>query len=227
MHPRRGYETRLNIDLAGLWCRMRYPDAIRDSISRVETEPAKTTCTLLHEMKLPKWDPKRIHAAKLVAEDVLTDDAIAKEVGVCRRTLANWKETEAFRDRVNSIRGEIEKRILSSGIARKGLRVQEYEIRWKRMRKLLNSRASDPTMMRVPGGDTGLLVRRFKQIGVELVEEYHVDTGLLKAMLDLEKQASIEVGDWQERQDLTTGGGQIGGASVVVVELPDNGRNDR
>lgn len=54
----------------------------------------------------------------------------------------------------------------------------------------------------VPGGKTGLLVREIKSIGAgpnsREVEEYKVDTGLLKELREHERQAAIELGQWQE-----------------------------
>ena len=37
------------------------------------------------------WTPARETALQLLVEDRLTDEAIARQVGVCRRTLAYWK----------------------------------------------------------------------------------------------------------------------------------------
>lgn len=42
----------------------------------------------------PRWqerDQKRDRAALLLWEDRLTDEAIARSLGICRRTLAYWK----------------------------------------------------------------------------------------------------------------------------------------
>jgi hypothetical protein len=38
-----------------------------------------------------EWTPARTTALRLLVEDRLTDEAIAREVGGCRRTLGNWK----------------------------------------------------------------------------------------------------------------------------------------
>jgi hypothetical protein len=51
-------------------------------------------------------------------------------------------------------------------------------------------------------------VRTYKAVGGATVEEYAVDTGLLREMRAHEEQAARELGQWVERQtqDLTTGG---------------------
>jgi hypothetical protein len=42
------------------------------------------------------WTPARTTALRLLVEDRLTDEAIAREVGVCRRTLGYWKAHPDF-----------------------------------------------------------------------------------------------------------------------------------
>ena len=49
-----------------------------------------------------------------------------------------------------------------------------------------------------------LLVRTYKQLGqgeaARVVEEHAVDTGLSKSLLDLERQAAQELGQWTKRK---------------------------
>jgi hypothetical protein len=42
------------------------------------------------------WTPARKTALRLLVEDRMTDEAIARQVGVCRRTLAYWKTHPDF-----------------------------------------------------------------------------------------------------------------------------------
>ena len=42
------------------------------------------------------WTPARKTALELLVEDRLTDAAIARQVGVCRRTLGYWKAHPDF-----------------------------------------------------------------------------------------------------------------------------------
>jgi hypothetical protein len=42
------------------------------------------------------WTPQRELALQLLVEDRLTDEAIAQQVGVCRRTLGYWKTHPEF-----------------------------------------------------------------------------------------------------------------------------------
>jgi hypothetical protein len=51
----------------------------------------------------------------------------------------------------------------------------------------------------VPGGKTGLVVKTVKAVGkgedFRLVEQYQLDVGLLKAILEHERRAAEEAGD--------------------------------
>ena len=42
------------------------------------------------------WTPARTTVLQLLVEDRLTDEAIARHVGVCRRTLGSWKTHPDF-----------------------------------------------------------------------------------------------------------------------------------
>jgi hypothetical protein len=57
-----------------------------------------------------------------------------------------------------------------------------------------------------PGASTALLVRRERSVGSgqnqKFVAEYKVDTGLLRELRKLEKQAAIELGQWTEKRDV-------------------------
>jgi hypothetical protein len=87
--------------------------------------------------------------------------------------------------------------------------------RWNRLRQVIAARAADPDHAKAPGGDTGLLVRKLKQIGsgesARTVEEYEVDAALLREAREHEKQAAQELGQWNEE----TPGGKV----VQVVML--------
>jgi hypothetical protein len=148
------------------------------------------------------WTEQKEQAALLVAQDMLSDELIAKDVDVCRRTLATWKTEPEFKARVAAILEEIKAAVVARGIADKQNRVDAYNDRWERMRKVIEGRAVEHAGY-AGGGATGLLVRQLKSIGkgedAREVEEYAVDTALLKEMREHEKQAAIEVGDWTDK----------------------------
>lgn len=79
-------------------------------------------------------------------------------------------------------------------------RLARLEDRSKRLDLVIQERAGD--MAEVPGGKSGLLVRRLKSIGsgesAQVVEEYELDRTLLAEAREHEKQAAMELGQWQE-----------------------------
>lgn len=101
-------------------------------------------------------------------------------------------------------------------------RLDEYEERWRLMRRLRVARAEDEAIRRFPGGDTGLLVPTVKQIGggdtAERVEEAELDTGYLREMRELEKQASQETGQWTEKKEIAGAGG--GPLEILGFDVP-------
>jgi len=144
------------------------------------------------------WTHPREEAAFLVAEDRLTDQAIADKVGVCERTLDKWKARPEFRLRVDEHVAEFKRLVRSRGLAILERRVDQMNDRWKRMQQLILERAESTENGGFAGRTTGLLVVQYKQLGEDIVKEVAVDTGLLKEMRELEKQASQELGQWAE-----------------------------
>jgi hypothetical protein len=164
-----------------------------------------------------EWNEHLERAALLVAQDSLSDEKIADELGISRKTLHNWKTDAAFVERVNQIVAEIQEKIVARGIAEKQNRIDALNRRHKLMEEVIGARAKN--LSSVPGGGkTGLLVRQVKGIGkgeqFQVIEEYAVDTGLLKEMREHEKQAAIEVGQWSEKHELT---GKNGGVIEFTI----------
>ena len=77
-------------------------------------------------------------------------------------------------------------------------------------------------MANVPGGDTGLYRKRVTVSGTgekrKVSIEYIVDTPTLKIMLEHEKQAAIESGQWQSDADTPDDNNR----GRVVIGLPDD-----
>lgn len=146
-----------------------------------------------------QWTRARVKAALLCAEDDLTEEQIATSVGVNRKTLYDWRMNADFQTRVKQHIAELEAAVLKFAIAKKRNRVARQNADWMRLQQIREERAEDPTMRHVPGGETGLVVRQLKMLGVginaEVIEEFVFDAALVKAQSELEKQASGEVGD--------------------------------
>lgn len=181
------------------------------------------------------WTKKRTLAAKLLADDRLTDEQIASEVDVHVQTLWLWKRHPDFQARIQSIVAAYAEAIKGRGIAERQNRVDALNDRWDKLKKVIEARAADTTLAEVPGGDTGLIVHQVKGVGhgdgFQLIDLYQVDTGLLSEARAHEKQAAQELGQWVEKVAPTDPTGQKPqaplGPTVVIYQLPDNGRGDR
>jgi hypothetical protein len=138
-----------------------------------------------------RWSAKATEAALQVALDERTDEQIAAAAGVSRRTLASWKLQPEIAGRVEGHRAEFREVARRRAIARSDRRLAALNERWQALRRVIEERAADPTMRAVPGGTTGLL--RPGPLGT-----FVVDVALLRALLDHEKQAAQELGQWDK-----------------------------
>jgi hypothetical protein len=164
------------------------------------------------------WTEPRLLAAQLLAEGRLTEQEIAAEADVNRKTLWVWQRRPEFAAKVEETRAALAASVLKSGIAARDRRVGAMNRRWEGMQRVIEERAADPDMQRIAGGKTGLLTRDVKVIGggdsARVVDVYEVDTGLLREMREVEKQAAQDLGQWTEKRELT---GKDGEALVVKI----------
>jgi hypothetical protein len=162
------------------------------------------------------WTAPRERAALMVAEDELSDEKIAEACGVKRVTLHRWKQHPEFAERVAEHVQTLEAEMLQFSIAKRRKRIAALDDRWQRMQQVIEARSlemsgvdsyGDPA---IPGGITGLLVHQERAIGngqnQTIIDEYAVDTGLLRELRAHEEQAAKELGQWTEKKDLTSGG---------------------
>jgi len=160
-----------------------------------------------------EWTEQRERAALLLALDELTEVQIANDIGCSRDTIWWWKQHPVFVSRIQETAESIRSRILEEGISVKANRLKELNDRHRRLRQVIAERAAyfathDDTSVRMaPGGQTGLLVRQVKIIGsgrsAKEVEEYVVDTALLREMRSIEEHAARETGQWTDKTELT------------------------
>lgn len=151
-----------------------------------------------------EWNEQLERAANLVAQDTLSDEKIAEQLGIGRTTLHRWKSDALFVSRVKQVVEEIKATIVARGIAERQNRIDAYNSRWLKMQEVINQRAKEYSTVTV-GGNTGLIVKQTKGIGkgddFQVIDEYAVDTGLLREMREIEKQAAIELGEWTEKTE--------------------------
>jgi hypothetical protein len=128
------------------------------------------------------------------------------------RLLAN----ASVRARVEGVKAEISSRSIQVAITSRDQRILWLDDMAKRMRDVVEARAAHADFSTAPGGATGLLVKTYKQIGqgpgAKMVEEFAVDTGLLREMRAHAEQAAKELGQWTEKREESRG---------AVEKLPD------
>lgn len=148
------------------------------------------------------WTDAKHRAAERLAAGKLSDEEIAEELGVGRRTLARWKTVPAFTDRIVEIVRTNAEELRKKGVRERVNRLAELDDVVERIKQVFAARAEDCAS--VPGGATGLLTRQIKLLGrgdnAREVEEYRVDTGTLRELREYLKQAAIEVGEWAEKR---------------------------
>lgn len=190
-------------------------------------------------------------AAVLLADDHQTDEQIAQELGITRRTLAYWKNEPEFISAVEAAKKEIRDRIMSTGIADKANRIASYNERWQKMHQIIDERAIELQGL-CAGSGTGLLVRQVKQVKVleartnvprefdemseddfiptrqtKAVEEFAVDTGLLNEMRQLEIQAAKELGQHVEKSDVNLSLSKLTDAELIERAASAFGGNSK
>src|SRR5260370_38227127 len=100
---------------------------------------------------------KREKAAQLIAQDHLSDEKIAIEVGISRRSLARWKGDRKFIARVERITTAYADSVLRHGLARKTRRLAVLNDLHEKSLQAITDRAGDPERAGVAGGKTGLI----------------------------------------------------------------------
>lgn len=148
---------------------------------------------------------KREKAIQLLAEDYLSDEQIAAEVGIARRTLARWKANPEFARRVGQVTTAYAEGVLKHGLARKTRRLAVLNELHEKMLQVIAERATNSELADVPGGKTGLVTKTIKGIGkgddFRVVEVYQVDIGTVGKICDVQKQAAEELGQWIKRSE--------------------------
>ncbi len=157
-----------------------------------------------------------------MAQDELTNDQIAARIGVTRQTLQVWKKRPEFGARVRELLKAMAEAVKGRGIAERENRVAALNQRWEKLHEVMAARSKE--IREVPSGDTGLLIRDLKLVKAYMVvdgdgesgerrdeeelvpgrrmvqvAEYPIDLGLLKELRDLERQAAMEMGQWEEK----------------------------
>ena len=147
-------------------------------------------------------------AAKLVAQGRLSDTKIASKVGISERTLYNWKNDPEFTALVETLLNVWHQHVMDTGIADARRRMFRLNDRWRRAQSVIEQRAKDENLKKVPGGNTGLMVRRVRAVAGRPVAEYVVDVGLMAEMDRMEELAAKQLGQFAVKHEHTGPGGR-------------------
>lgn len=182
----------------------------------------------VHKTTPFRWSEPRLQAALLCAEDDVSDEVIADRCGVSRKTLHTWRQHPDFQAQMGDHIGQIQAAMLKLAIAKKHRRLAVLDDLYAKSVTVIEERAAEYAAIAennanqteqqrayrrtwggaaLPaGGETGLLVRQVKQLGsgpsTQIIEEFAVDTGLIKQIQSLQEQAAKELGQWVERSEM-------------------------
>lgn len=186
-----------------------------------------------------RWSPAREKAAELLAQDELSDEAIASQVGVSRRQVVRWKAEPAFAARVRELAESSLAELRAKGLLERVNRLEALRDVADRIHRVMSERGESELMAEVAGGRTGLLVAKPVLVRVyeadeamgdvlipvkqsRIAYEYAVDTATLRELRETMKQAAQELGEWSEKHEVGgKGGGPIGVQHSGKVETGD------
>jgi hypothetical protein len=106
---------------------------------------------------------------------------------------------------------------LKGALVAKQQRLEAIDDAFARLRRVWDERAADPELQNVPGGKTGIVVKRLKALGggqhMQIVEEYEIDTDSIDQYRRLVEHAAKEMGDFGAKD-------QVNGHGVSLVFIP-------
>lgn len=152
----------------------------------------------------PLSDPAQEQAAILLSEGRYELGEICEKVEVSRVTLYRWRKDPGFSARVDALSREFAEAALKRGLARKEYRVNTLANAHSKLLTVMEERAADPSLAEIPGGQTGLIVRKaVVSAGALVGYEFEVDTGTLREMRAIQEQVAKELGQLVEKREHT------------------------
>lgn len=167
-----------------------------------------------------RWSKAAAEAAVLLADDEITNEQIAETVGASVTTLWRWRQHPEFQDRVAEHTAALQAAMLRHAVAKRHKRLATLDKLHNKALAVIDARAEEMAHEDAPGADSGLLVKSYKQVGqgpaAQLMEEFTVDTGLMREIRAIEEQAAKELGQWEEKQAIT---GEVMVRRYIGVDL--------
>jgi len=148
--------------------------------------------------QVPKfyWDIDKEQAAADLAEGVYNIKEIANRAGVGYATLVQWRKNPNFQARVEEHREEFRKLVMAYGITRRETRIAHLQDRHDRLCSTIEERGKVMAEKHpdVAGARHGYVFEHLTAQGTE----FRIDTKTAALLADIERQAAIEVGEWNE-----------------------------
>src|ERR1041385_8970565 len=106
----------------------------------------------------------KILAARLVAEDKLSNAQIGRKCGVTARCIEKWKRKPEFLAEVASHKKAWKEQVLAEGLSDRAFRIKEAQADYDKLGQIIVERGKDPSMKGGPGGKTGLITRTLQSL---------------------------------------------------------------
>jgi len=155
-----------------------------------------------------------------VAEGMAAGPAYAKSgysKNGCDVSASQLLRNPKVRSRLAELRAAITRSNVHLAITDREVRLEDYNQIRSKLLQVMRERAAHPDFQNTPGGKTGTLVKTLKQVGSgrnsQLLEEFSVDTALLRELRETHKQAAIELSQWSEKKEVT---GKDGGPITIA-----------
>jgi hypothetical protein len=153
------------------------------------------------------WSQQREDAAQLVADDRLSNDAIAAQVGISAKQLERWKLNPEFAARVDKHIALWRERVRRQGLALKERRIESLIADFSSTDVILAERGAQNEQAvseRDPyagGSRTGFITRDFKGKDAD-TPVYSFDAALMRERRELRRQIAQELGEWADERRL-------------------------
>ena len=180
------------------------------------------------ELKAKGLSRKQKTAARLIAEENMTQLRIAKEIGVVPETISAWKKIPEFMAEIRSHNAQLDEDSSQLKYSKRRNRVaaldqmlQDYDtIRDQRIQWYADNFPD------IPGGQTGRLTHTLKQVGIgakaQITDMHAIDTALESGYRNALEHIARERGEWQEKRELTgPGGAALIPITEIIVKTPD------
>jgi len=136
---------------------------------------------------------QQIEATRLIFNGVMELQHIADKLGINVRTLHRWRETDEFKEEIESLRKDFRKATRNEFLAMQEARLQFKMERHKRIWRTIEKRA-EKANPDIPGDDTGILITKTIKTKDAEITESRIDHASLRELSRLEDSIAKELG---------------------------------